>query len=302
MKKLQILHLVTPSPWPIVGSFSALYLVGATLLLIHGFSVGPLFAGLIIILLMFNWWSDVFAESSFEGEHSKKTIGLLKAGILLFITSEVFLFISLFWAFFHSSSSPNVEIGRIFPPLIIAPFPVEEIPLLNTIILLSSGGTLTAAHHYLLEKKKSPSSAFMKITISLGILFTLLQAFEYLEAKFTIRDSSFGSAFFLATGFHGAHVIVGSIFLSVCLFQIDIRKVSSSQFIGFEASAWYWHFVDVVWLFLFISIYWWGGSLFSLKKIFEFHSKEPKKEEKVRKINFQLIPDKVLTYWEIEYC
>nr|YP_398832.1 cytochrome c oxidase subunit III [Leptotrombidium akamushi]BAE47114.1 cytochrome oxidase subunit3 [Leptotrombidium akamushi] len=259
MKKLQMLHLVSPSPWPIVGSFSALYLVGSTLLLMHGFSMGMLFAGLIILLLMFNWWADVFAESSLEGEHSKKAVGLLKAGMMLFITSEVFLFISLFWAFFHSSSSPNMELGSIWPPQKVIPFPVDEIPLLNTIILLTSGGTLTAAHHFVLSGKKPLASMFMKMTISLGILFTLLQAFEYLEAKFSMSDSSFGSAFFLATGFHGAHVVVGSIFLSVCLFQIDISKASYSQFIGFEASAWYWHFVDVVWLFLFVSIYWWGG-------------------------------------------
>nr|YP_254684.1 cytochrome c oxidase subunit III [Leptotrombidium pallidum]BAD99504.1 cytochrome oxidase subunit 3 [Leptotrombidium pallidum] len=259
MKKFQVLHLVSPSPWPIIGSFSGMYLIGSGVLLMHSSDNLVLFASLITLLLMFSWWSDVFSEASLEGGHSKKTVNLLKLGMILFIVSEIFLFISPFWAFFHSSSSPNVEIGSIWPPQKVVPFPVEEIPLLNTIILLSSGGTLTAAHHFLLKGEKKHSSSLMKLTILLGMLFTLLQGYEYLEAKFSMSDSSFGSAFFLATGFHGAHVIVGSIFLSACLFQIDKSKISFSQFICFEASAWYWHFVDVVWLFLFISIYWWGS-------------------------------------------
>lgn len=207
---------------------------------------------------MFTWWRDITRERTFQGYHTNQVTSGLKWGIILFITSEIFFFISFFWGFFHSSLSPTIELGLTWPPTRIQIFDPFKIPLLNTIILITSGISVTWAHHRLINKNYSQTFYRLLLTVLLGIYFTLLQLIEYLEASFNISDSIYGSSFFIATGFHGIHVLIGTFFLLVCLIRHFIAHFSSHHHFGFEAAAWYWHFVDVVWLFLYISIYWWG--------------------------------------------
>nr|YP_009317199.1 cytochrome c oxidase subunit III [Stathmopoda auriferella]AOX13379.1 cytochrome c oxidase subunit III [Stathmopoda auriferella] len=253
-------HLVDFSPWPLTGAIGVMTLVTGLIKWFHNFNYNLLILGyLITILTMFQWWRDICREGTFQGKHTILVSNGLRWGMILFIISEVFFFISFFWAFFHSSLSPNIEIGAMWPPIDIIPFNPFQIPLLNTIILITSGITVTWAHHAIMENNHSQMSQGLFITIILGIYFTILQAFEYIEAPFTISDSIYGSTFFMATGFHGLHVIIGTIFLLICLIRHLNNHFSKNHHFGFEAAAWYWHFVDVVWLFLYISIYWWGN-------------------------------------------
>nr|YP_009499372.1 cytochrome c oxidase subunit III [Andraca olivacea]AWT58364.1 cytochrome c oxidase subunit III [Andraca olivacea] len=253
-------HLVDYSPWPLTGAIGVLTLVTGMIKWFHNFNTNLLILGYIITLLtMYQWWRDISREGTYQGKHTILVTKGLQWGMVLFIVSEIFFFISFFWAFFHSSLSPNIEIGAIWPPLNIIPFNPFQIPLLNTIILLSSGVTVTWAHHSLMENNHSETNKSLFITICLGMYFTILQAYEYLEASFSIADSIYGSTFFMATGFHGLHVIIGTFFLLICLLRHLNNHFSKNHHFGFEAAAWYWHFVDVVWLFLYISIYWWGN-------------------------------------------
>jgi len=224
------------------------------------FEINLFFVGITILCITsYQWWRDVSRESTYQGLHTTKVTTGIKLGIILFIVSEVFFFLSFFWAFFHSSLSPSIEIGIQWPPIGIKPFNPIQIPLLNTIILLSSGVTVTWSHHRIIEKNLSEAKNSLAITIILGVYFTSLQALEYWEATFSISDSVYGSTFFMATGFHGLHVLMGTSFLAVCLGRIINNHFSRYHHFGFEAAAWYWHFVDVVWLFLYINIYWWGS-------------------------------------------
>nr|YP_010238446.1 cytochrome c oxidase subunit III [Ostrinia kasmirica]QTE20490.1 cytochrome c oxidase subunit III [Ostrinia kasmirica] len=253
-------HLVDYSPWPITGAIGVLTLVTGMIKWFHNLNMNLLMLGyLIIILTMYQWWRDVSREGTFQGKHTILVTKGLRWGMILFIISEVFFFISFFWAFFHSSLSPNIEIGATWPPTSIVPFNPFQIPLLNTIILITSGVTVTWAHHAIMENNHSQMTQGLFLTIILGIYFTFLQAYEYLEAPFTIADSIYGSTFFMATGFHGLHVMIGTMFLLICLIRHINNQFSNNHHFGFEAAAWYWHFVDVVWLFLYISIYWWGN-------------------------------------------
>ena len=253
-------HLVDISPWPLTGSISAIILTTGLVKWFHQFNIDLLILGIIATLLtIIQWWRDIIRERTFQGLHTAKVVNGLRWGIVLFITSEVMFFFSFFWAFFHRSLRPSVEIGACWPPAGIQPFNPFQIPLLNTAILLASGATVTWAHHAILESNYTQSVQGLFLTVILGIYFTALQAIEYYEAPFTIADSVYGSTFFVATGFHGLHVIIGSGFLLVTLGRAYICHFSSKHHFGFEAAAWYWHFVDVVWLFLYISIYWWGG-------------------------------------------
>nr|YP_010947324.1 cytochrome c oxidase subunit III [Mustilizans capella]WGO62348.1 cytochrome c oxidase subunit III [Mustilizans capella] len=253
-------HLVDYSPWPLTGAIGTLTLVTGMVKWFHNFNVNLLILGYIIILMtMYQWWRDVSRESTYQGKHTILVTKGLRWGMILFIVSEIFFFISFFWAFFHSSLAPNIEIGAIWPPLSIIPFNPFQIPLLNTIILISSGVTVTWAHHALMENNKSQMNQSLFITICLGLYFTILQAYEYIEASFSIADSIYGTTFFMATGFHGIHVIIGTFFLMVCFLRHLFNHFSKNHHFGFEAAAWYWHFVDVIWLFLYISIYWWGN-------------------------------------------
>nr|ANT45790.1 cytochrome c oxidase subunit III [Adelphocoris lineolatus] len=253
-------HLVDYSPWPLTSSIGALTLVSGMIMWFHMNNMYMFMLGIIILLLsMYQWWRDIIREGTFQGKHTIKVVKGLKMGMILFITSEIFFFISFFWAFFHSSLSPTIEIGMIWPPKGILTFNPMQIPLLNTMILLCSGITITWAHHAMMSKNFNQTEQGLIMTVSLGIYFTILQAYEYYESTFTISDSIYGSCFFMATGFHGIHVMIGTIFIMTCLIRHIKYHFSSNHHFGFEAAAWYWHFVDVVWLFLYITIYWWGS-------------------------------------------
>nr|YP_009927062.1 cytochrome c oxidase subunit III [Indochinamon bhumibol]QNT10758.1 cytochrome c oxidase subunit III [Indochinamon bhumibol]BCL51420.1 cytochrome c oxidase subunit III [Indochinamon bhumibol] len=253
-------HLVDLSPWPLTGSISAMMLTTGLVKWFHQYNMNLLILSFIgMVLTMVQWWRDVVREGTFQGSHTSMVMVGLRWGMILFILSEVLFFFSFFWAFFHSSLSPTVEIGLYWPPLGIQPFNPFQIPLLNTTILLSSGATVTWAHHAIMEGNYTQATQSLGMTIILGVYFTSLQAFEYMEAAFSIADSVFGSTFFVATGFHGLHVIIGTTFLFVCFSRLLNYHFSPNHHLGFEASAWYWHFVDVVWLFLYVFIYWWGG-------------------------------------------
>lgn len=267
-------HLVDFRPWPILGAFRAIISIIGLIKWFHFFEVNLFLIGIITtIFIIYQWWRDISREGTFQGLHTfNVTIGL-RWGIILFITSEVFFFISFFWGFFHRRLSPSIELGIIWPPKGIITFNPIQIPLLNTLILLTSGLTVTWAHHRLIENNFKITTQGLLLTVILGIYFSILQAYEYIEASFTISDSVYGSSFFIATGFHGIHVIIGTTFLLICLIRHLKNHFSSIHHFGFEAAAWYWHFVDVVWLFLYISLYWWGRYLYSIKNIFNFQLK-----------------------------
>jgi len=256
-------HLVDPSPWPFLGSLGAFSTVIGAVLYFHGFFKGELIlmAGFLqLIFVSFGWWSDVVAEGTFQGCHTKKVQYGLRMGMFLFIVTEVMFFFSFFWAFFHSSIAPSVEIGCTWPPYGIKTFDTMGLPFLNTLILLTSGFSVTWAHHALIHQKFEQTRVALILTILFALMFTDLQVNEYLEAEFSISDGIYGSVFFMITGFHGFHVIIGTIFLIVCYFRFCLCHFSSKRHLGFEMAIWYWHFVDVVWILVFISIYWWGNT------------------------------------------
>ena len=213
----------------------------------------------VVIFRIVQWWRDVSVEGGLQGVHGSLVELGLRFGIILFIVSEVIFFFSFFWAFFHRALSPTVELGGVWPPNGLIPFNPLEVPLLNTLVLLSSGIRVTWSHHRMICGNHKKGLNGLVVTVILGAYFTVLQAFEYYEASFRIADRAYGATFFVATGFHGLHVIVGSLFLSVCVVRIIRGHFSPKHHMGFEAAVWYWHFVDVVWLFLYIIIYWWGG-------------------------------------------
>lgn len=251
-------HLVTPRPWPLIISLSLFNNFWRIIRWFHNLNNYLIFFSIPNTLICcYLWWRDVNRESTFQGWHSLKVLRGIRLGIILFIISEVIFFFSFFWAYFHSSLAPNIEIGQLWPPKGIIPFNPFDIPLINTIILISSGLTVTWSHHSIINNHLQERKKSLFITIILGIYFTLLQIIEYKESPFTIADSIYGSTFFITTGFHGLHVIIGTLFLLICLIRINNLHFSSTHHFGFEGAAWYWHFVDVVWLFLYISIYWW---------------------------------------------
>jgi cytochrome c oxidase subunit 3 len=256
-------HLVDPSPWPIVSATGAFAATFGGVMFFHSYQGGVFLLNLglfIIVFGMFVWWRDVIREGTFEGQHTKKVELGLRMGMVLFIVSEIMFFFAFFWAFFYSSINPVPEIGAIWPPKGIECFSPWEVPFLNTLILLTSGATCTVCHNTLITGEKKLAINSLILTIFLAVFFTGFQVFEYLHASFTISDSVYGSCFFMATGFHGFHVFIGTCFLTVCLIRLTQNHFTREHHFGFEAAAWYWHFVDVVWLFLFVMVYWWGGN------------------------------------------
>nr|UPL65460.1 cytochrome c oxidase subunit III [Cymus sp.] len=253
-------HLVDQSPWPITGSIGAMTMTTGMTLWFHKNEMYLFYLGMMINLLtMYQWWRDIVREGTFQGKHTIKVVEGLKLGMILFIVSEVLFFMSFFWGFFHSSLSPTIEIGMTWPPQGIKVFNPMGIPLLNTMILLCSGMSVTWAHHSMMNNSYTQTKYALVTTVIMGIIFTILQSYEYMEASFCISDSVYGSTFFMATGFHGLHVMIGTLFLMVCTLRHIKYHFSKNHHFGFEAAAWYWHFVDVVWIFLYISIYWWGS-------------------------------------------
>ena len=266
-------HIIDPSPWPFLGSVAAFvlaiggigwmqYLKGNLDFSLLGIPLATpwlFFVGLALVFyVMFAWWSDTIREAH-EGHHTRVVSIHLRYGMIMFIASEVMFFAAFFWAFFASAFYPTDAIGGVWPPADIITFDPFDLPFINTLILLLSGCTVTWAHHALLEGNRRDLIRGLWLTVLLGMCFTALQAFEYSHAAFGFTDGIYASTFYMATGFHGFHVIVGTIFLAVCLFRAYQGDFTPQQHFGFEAAAWYWHFVDVVWLFLFVCVYWWGA-------------------------------------------
>ena len=255
-------HLVSPSPWPIFTSAALLTLTSSTVLSMHMFSnaIPFLFLALFtLVLSMGLWWRDVISEGTYLGNHTLAVQKGLNMGVALFIVSEGLFFLSIFWAFFHSALAPTIELGAQWPPMGIEAINAFELPLLNTVILLSSGVTVTYAHHSIIQGNRKGALYGLIATVLLAVIFTILQGVEYTVSSFTISDGIFGSCFYLGTGFHGVHVIIGTAFIAVGLWRVLAYHSTDNHHLGLESSILYWHFVDVVWLFLFISIYYWGS-------------------------------------------
>lgn len=266
-------HLVDPSPWPILGALAGFFFFGGLLVYMHpgllgaenrdiiaGFGAWIIMPGVLAAMYaMTRWWMDVVREATFEGHHTPTVQVGMRFGMALFIASEVMFFSAFFWAFFNASMFPTEAIGFSWPPPGIETFNPLDVPLLNTLILLTSGFTVTWAHHDIRAGNMRHATRMLVITVLLGVSFTGLQAFEYAEATFGFADGIYPTTFYMATGFHGFHVIIGTLFLAVCLFRTARGHFTKEHHFGFEAAAWYWHFVDVVWLFLYTFVYWWGG-------------------------------------------
>ena len=270
-------HLVRPSIWPLAGSFAAGLLAVGAVLFMHDtkfgdFSIGytGIIAGLLAVLaVMFFWWKDIIIESVVEQVHNRVTEVGLRYGMALFIASEVMFFVAFFWAFFEASLFPHEahQVLRmdytkgVWPPPQFAPVPAFDLPLMMTMVLLLSGCTVTWAHHALLKGNQKGLIEALTYTVALGVIFLGIQVFEYHHSTFAFKDGVFPSTFYMATGFHGFHVLVGTIFLFVCWARAKKGHFLPERHFGFEAAAWYWHFVDVVWLFLFVAVYVWSGMI-----------------------------------------
>lgn len=272
-------HILAPSPWPLMGSLAAGIMASGGIMWMKHHEFGPwIFAlGFMgVLATMYFWWADVIKEAH-AGDHTPVVQLHLRYGMILFIASEVMFFVGWFWAFFDFSLFPaaigytpgehgekgSVEllvsaIGQ-WPPKGLEVLNAFEFPLLNTFILLLSGTTVTWAHHALIHGDRDGLKKGLWCTILLGMLFSSIQAYEYAHAPFPFAGINYGASFYMATGFHGVHVLIGTIFLIVCLIRAYRGDFTPRQHFGFEAAAWYWHFVDVVWLFLFVSVYVWGG-------------------------------------------
>ncbi|NOX41477.1 MAG: cytochrome c oxidase subunit 3 [Alphaproteobacteria bacterium] len=257
-------HILNPSIWPFLGALGGFIMLGGSVLYFH--DKGPWIAlmGLALVLyVMYSWWAEVVTEAD-AGDHTPVVMIGLRYGMILFIISEVMFFVAWFWTFFKNALYPMTEgypaVDGVWPPVGIETFDPWHLPVINTLILLCSGAAATWAHHAIAhENNRKDLVRGLVLAIALGIMFTVFQAFEYSEAAFGFAGNIYGSTFFMATGFHGFHVIIGTIFLSVCLIRALNGHFTPKNHLGFEAAAWYWHFVDVVWLFLFAAIYVWGG-------------------------------------------
>jgi cytochrome c oxidase subunit 3 len=268
-------HLVDPSPWPFIGALSALTLaVGFVTMVksmeIGGLRLGPYIfgAGAIgVLYTMLSWWVDVVREAEHQGHHTRVVQIHHRYGMIMFIASEVMFFVAWFWAYFEAALYPADPIqfqrteltGGTWPPRGIEAFDPWHLPLFGTLVLLTSGTTITWAHHALLHGDRQSVKWGLWLTVILGALFTVLQVYEYSHAAFGFSGNIYGATFYMATGFHGAHVVIGTIFLAICLYRVYLGHFTTTHHLGFEFAAWYWHFVDVVWLFLFAAIYVYSG-------------------------------------------
>lgn len=257
-------HILTPSIWPLAGAVGAFTMLAGA---VYYFATGTpwvFLAGFVgVLYVMYAWWSEVIKESM-VGDHTPVVRIGLRYGVIMFIMSEVMFFLAWFWTFFKHALYPMTDgspyVDGVWPPVGIETFDPWHLPLINTLILLLSGCAATWAHHALAHDNDRKSLKWgLAIAIALGALFTVFQAYEYSHAAFGFSGNIYGATFFMATGFHGFHVLIGTIFLLVCLLRAQAGHFTPEQHVGFEAAAWYWHFVDVVWLFLFAAIYIWGG-------------------------------------------
>jgi cytochrome c oxidase subunit III len=255
-------HLVDPSPWPALAAIAVFAAAIGAVMWMHEASGGMaifIIGFVVLCYTAFTWWKDVVKEGEHEGHHTPVVQLGLRYGMIMFIASEVMFFVAWFWAYFNAGLFPTEVGGGVWPPEGIQTFNPWHIPLLNTIILLLSGTTVTWAHHALQHGDRKGLVQGLVLTVILGASFTAVQIYEYSHAAFGFTDGIYPSTFYMATGFHGAHVFIGTVFLLVCLFRAMKGHFTPTHHFGFEAAAWYWHFVDVVWLFLFFAVYWWGA-------------------------------------------
>lgn len=251
-------HLVENSPHPFNASISLFIIAIGIATLLHGSSSMLLWIGLLHLLLVFVLWQrDIIIEATYHGLHSNPVVGGLTMGFNLFIASEVALFASVFWAYFHSALSPTPSIGCIWPPIGIQAIQPYGLPLLGSLILLNSGVTVTVAHYAILGTNRARTLTYLLYTILLGLIFTTIQVFEYNYAPFTMSDGIFGSLFYFGTGLHGLHIVVGTTMLCVSYALIRSYIASDQVHLGFKASILYWHFVDILWVFIYLAIYIW---------------------------------------------
>jgi cytochrome c oxidase subunit 3 len=260
-------HLVDPSPWPLLGGIAAFVIAMGGVVLWHTDVPWLFWAGVVAVLyVMFGWWTEVINEAE-SGHHTPVVQLHHRYGMILFIASEVMFFVAWFWAYFDAAFYPDEIIqearvaftGGMWPPQGVEVFDPWHLPLFNTLVLLLSGTTITWAHHALLENDREGLKWGLALTVLLGVLFTGVQFLEYSQAHFTFSGNIYGATFFMATGFHGFHIFIGTVFLVVCLLRAIKGHFTPKQHLGLEFAAWYWHFVDVVWLFLFAAIYVWGS-------------------------------------------
>ena len=254
-------HILPPSLNPFLGAVAGFVMLFGAVLWMKGITPFMFFIGFAgVLYVMYAWWADVVTESN-VGDHTPVVRIGLRYGFIMFIMSEVMFFAAWFWSFFKHALYPMDTFSEgQWPPPSIETFDPWHLPLINTLILLCSGCAATWAHHALVHENNRKDMAWgLIIAVALGVIFTVFQAYEYSHAAFGFSGNIYGANFFMATGFHGAHVIIGTIFLFVCYLRLRKGHFTPEKHIGFEAAAWYWHFVDVVWLFLFFSIYIWGS-------------------------------------------
>lgn len=254
--------LVDNSLWPFTTAFSTLSLLLGTVMIIHMKKGGIeiiILSMIIIIISMYLWWKEIIIEGTYKGLHNKEVQKNITIGFILFVISEVFIFFSFFFAYFYNSLIPSIFFGGVWPPIGIETLEASAIPLLNTVILFISGISITASQHFLVAKNRYYAILYLGFTIILGIIFIILQLYEYYNSLFTISDSVFGSSFFLLTGFHGFHVFIGIILIIVSLIRLIKYHYTESHYLNATFASIYYHFVDVIWILLFAVLYCWGS-------------------------------------------
>lgn len=255
-------HIVENSPWPLSGSLSALIFALGLIMKFHNVHLSAIVLTLgltLISLTALLWWKDVVVEGTYQGKHTNKVKEGLKLGVILFFVTESCLFASFFWAYFHASLSPNIELGSVWPPAGITVLDPWEKPILNIVVLLTSAAACTFAHEKLIAGEEKEARIGLILTVLLGFIFLIFLFAEFSNAPFTVADSVYGSSFYIITTAHALHVFVGAVFLLVGTFRVP--HYTKTHHLGLEAAIWYWHLVDVVFLFVFTIVYYWGSQV-----------------------------------------
>ena len=259
MNKFNPFHILSSRPWPFFTSLSFLSFAIGVVIIVRVYDVFCFLLSIFFLLISsYIWGRDIHREGCYRGFHNILVLEGFKVGMIFFIFSECFFFFGIFWGYFHLAESPSVDLGIVWPPRGIVVFDPKGIPFLNTVLLVSSGVSATWCHHMMECGKLRSSLVSLFITVFLGFLFTGFQLVEYYVASFTFSCSSYSSVYYMGTGFHGLHVLIGTILLCICLVRFRKLYISPGHSVGFECSVWYWHFVDIVWFFLYLVFYWWG--------------------------------------------
>lgn len=256
-------HILPPSPWPFGAAAAAFTLTSGAVMYMHGHLDGWYTLKLGVygtVFVMYLWWRDVIREAKCEKKHNPRVKAGLTFGVVLFITSEAMFFFTFFWTFFYFSCMPSFDPEHTWPPKAIQESRHLGMATFNTLVLLSSAATVTWAHYSVMKGDKKHTVEALGSTIFLACLFMCVQLYEYRTYPFCMSDGIYGSCFYILTGFHGFHVFLGTVGLLVALRRVLHNSFTLSTHLGFEAAIWYWHFVDVVWLVVYLTVYWWGNS------------------------------------------